>query len=211
MAELDADRIGLARRLAAESDAVTLLKGSRSVIAEPAGRVRINPTGAAPVVSNRLFIARAAAPVVLEREPNDDQARAQAVTPPCDISGTFDRPGDVDRFRFPGRKGEVWWIEAFAERIGSPADPAFVIQKVGAPGQPAQDLASGDDLPDAGLAARFNTQTIDAALRWQVPGDGLYQVLLSDLYGSQRGHSRLTYRLVIRRERQRRPREVRQR
>ena len=47
---------------------------------------------------------------------------------------------------------------------------------------------------------RFNTQTVDAALRWQVPDDGLYQVLISDLYASQRGHPRLTYRLVIRRE-----------
>jgi hypothetical protein len=147
-----------------------------------------------------LFLARAAAPVVREQEPNDDDAHAQAVTPPCDLSGTFDRPGDVDRFRFAGRKGEVWWIEAFAERMGSAADPAFVIQKLSATGQPAQDLASGDDLPDAGLAARFNMQTIDAALRWQVPEDGLYQVLLNDLYGSQRGQPRLTYRLVIRRE-----------
>ena len=80
------------------------------------------------------------------------------------------------------------------------ADPAFVVQKVGAKGQPPQDLASGDDLPDAGTGPRFNTQTVDAALRWQVPDDGLYQVLVSDLYGSQRGHPRLTYRLVIRRE-----------
>ncbi|MEA2557119.1 MAG: ADP-dependent NAD(P)H-hydrate dehydratase / NAD(P)H-hydrate epimerase, partial [Actinomycetota bacterium] len=45
--ELDADRIGHARRLASEVDAVTLLKGSRSIIAEPDGTVRINPTGSA--------------------------------------------------------------------------------------------------------------------------------------------------------------------
>jgi len=162
--------------------------------------VRISPEGAAPVVSNRLFIARAAGPVVLEQEPNNDEAHAQPVVPPCDISGTFAAPGDFDLFRFRGRKGEVWWIEAFAERIGSMADPAFVVQKVAAKGQPPQDLASGDDLPDGGTGPRFNTQTVDAALRWQVPDDGLYQVLVSDLYGSQRGHPRLTYRLVIRRE-----------
>jgi NAD(P)H-hydrate epimerase len=45
--ELDSDRIGHARRLASEVDAVTLLKGSRSIIAEPGGTVRINPTGSA--------------------------------------------------------------------------------------------------------------------------------------------------------------------
>lgn len=45
--ELDRDRLGYARRLAVEADAVTLLKGSRSIIAEPGGTVRINPTGSA--------------------------------------------------------------------------------------------------------------------------------------------------------------------
>jgi hypothetical protein len=164
------------------------------------GFVRINSSGAMPVVSNRLFIAKAINPVVLEHEPNDDDAHAQRVVPPCDITGTFAPRGDNDLFRFEGRKGEIWWIEALAERIGSMADPAFLIQKVGSKGQPPQDLASGDDLPDAGAGPRFNTQTVDAAVRWQVPEDGLYQILISDLYSSQRGHPRLVYRLVIRRE-----------
>jgi NAD(P)H-hydrate epimerase len=47
VSELDADRIAYARRLASEADAVTLLKGSRSIIAEPGGAVHINPTGSA--------------------------------------------------------------------------------------------------------------------------------------------------------------------
>ena len=153
-----------------------------------------------PVVSNTLFVARSTSPVVLEHEPNNDEAHAQRVIPPCDITGTFAPRGDNDLFRFEGRKGEIWWIETLAERIGSMADPAFLIQKVGAKGQPPQDLASGDDLPDAGAGPRFNTQTVDAAVRWQVPEDGLYQILISDLYSSQRGHPRLTYRLLIRRE-----------
>jgi hypothetical protein len=41
---------------------------------------------------------------------------------------------------------------------------------------------------------------VDAAVRWQVPVDGLYQIMISDLYSSQRGHPRLFYRLLIRRE-----------
>ena len=156
--------------------------------------------GAAPAVSNSLFVARSMNPVVLEHEPNDDEARAQKVIPPCDITGTFAPRGDTDLYQFEGRKGQIWWIEALAERIGSMADPAFLIQKVGARGQPPQDLAGGDDLPDFGAGPRFNTQTVDAGVRWQVPEDGLYQVLISDLYSSQRGHPRLIYRLVIRRE-----------
>jgi len=43
--DVGADRIGHARKLAAEAQATVLLKGSRTVIASPDGRVRINPTG----------------------------------------------------------------------------------------------------------------------------------------------------------------------
>ncbi|MGH2674558.1 MAG: NAD(P)H-hydrate dehydratase [Actinomycetota bacterium] len=43
--EVVEDRVGLARKGAAETGCVMLLKGSRSVIASPDGDVRINPTG----------------------------------------------------------------------------------------------------------------------------------------------------------------------
>ncbi len=48
--DLDADRLGHSRALAANARAVTLLKGSRTVIAAPGGEVRINPTGS-PVLA----------------------------------------------------------------------------------------------------------------------------------------------------------------
>jgi ADP-dependent NAD(P)H-hydrate dehydratase / NAD(P)H-hydrate epimerase len=44
-ADVERDRIGAARRLAARTGCVVLLKGSRTVIAEPGGSVRINATG----------------------------------------------------------------------------------------------------------------------------------------------------------------------
>ncbi len=149
--------------------------------------------------SNPVFIAEAVDPVVLDREPNDAE-HAQAVTLPCDVSGSFANPNDTDVYRFPGRKGDVWWVEVSAERIGSPADPVFLIQKVVANGAP-QDLIAGEDLPDPGGGARFNMATLDAAVRWQVPEDGVYQVMVNDLYSSQRGDPRLSYRLSIRPER----------
>jgi hydroxyethylthiazole kinase-like uncharacterized protein yjeF len=42
---VEARRLEHARRAAAELDTVVLLKGSTTVIADPSGRVRVNPTG----------------------------------------------------------------------------------------------------------------------------------------------------------------------
>jgi NAD(P)H-hydrate epimerase len=44
-AAVNADRIGLSRRLAGESGAVVVLKGAHTVVASPEGEVRINTTG----------------------------------------------------------------------------------------------------------------------------------------------------------------------
>jgi hypothetical protein len=163
-------------------------RGFEYVLTTPAG------------TSNPVFLAAATDPVVVESEPNDDPAQAQDVTAPCEISGAFGTPGDLDLYRFRAKKGEVFWIEASSERIGSAADPLFVIQKVNEKGDP-QDLANGDDTPDKGDAARFPSLSVDASVRWTAPDDALYQVAVNDLYASQRGDVRLFYRLSIRHER----------
>ncbi len=43
--EVEWDRIGSARRLAAETDAIAVLKGAPTVIAHPEGTAFLNPTG----------------------------------------------------------------------------------------------------------------------------------------------------------------------
>lgn len=44
-AEINRDRVGAARRLAAEAGCVVILKGAATVIAGPDGRIALNPTG----------------------------------------------------------------------------------------------------------------------------------------------------------------------
>ena len=150
--------------------------------------------------SNPIFIAGTVDPVVVEREPNGEPDQAQNVETPCDISGSFGAAGDLDLYRFRAKKGNILWIEANAERIGSPAVPFFLVQKVNEKGI-VQDLATGDEMADKGDPARFATKTVDAAVRWVAPEDGLFQVAVNDLYGTQRGDVRLAYRLNIRPER----------
>src|ERR1051325_4963906 len=76
------------------------------------------PAGA----SNPYLMLFARAPVVLEKEPNDKPEAPQAVTAPCEIAGRLDHRNDRDWYAFAAKKGEVYSIELFADRIGSPAD-----------------------------------------------------------------------------------------
>ena len=50
-AEVQADRVAAARELARRAQAVTVLKGARTVIAAPDGQVRVNPTGGPALAS----------------------------------------------------------------------------------------------------------------------------------------------------------------
>ena len=50
-AEVQADRFAAARRLAAETGAIVVLKGSGTLVATPDGRVAVNPTGDARLAS----------------------------------------------------------------------------------------------------------------------------------------------------------------
>jgi NAD(P)H-hydrate epimerase len=43
--EVQADRVGVARRAAADLGCVVVLKGAGSLVADPGGRVIVNPTG----------------------------------------------------------------------------------------------------------------------------------------------------------------------
>ena len=46
----------------------------------------------------------------------------------------------------------------------------FTIRRVNPKGDPT-DLMTAEDLPDKGGQTRFNTGTLDAAVRWEVPAD----------------------------------------
>ena len=154
-------------------------------------------------VSNPVQIFAADGARVLEVEPNNEATAPQAVPVPADIAGQFSEKGDVDFYEFSAAAGDVLYIEAFGERIGSRADPYLTIDQVvvDAEGnETLKRLAAQDDVATTLYPLVFDTHTDDAVHRLQVPADGKYRVSIRDRAWEIRGDPGLIYRLVIRHE-----------
>ncbi len=82
---------------------------------------------------NQVKLVVGALPEVLDQEPNNSLAQAQAVSFPVTINGHLNggaRPGEVsdeDYFRFHASKGEQLTIDVEAARLGSPLDSVIEI------------------------------------------------------------------------------------
>ncbi|MEX2186237.1 MAG: hypothetical protein WD875_05570 [Pirellulales bacterium] len=154
-----------------------------------------------------VTIGFATAPLVVEQEPNDDPAAAQKVSLPCEFVGQFYPSGDVDRIAFEAKKGDVYWIEVLAQRLGTTADPYVLIERVTKNDKGEEQVSVVQELDDdkenigGNNYRRFRTSSGDASYRFAVPEDGTYRVMVRDLYYRNRGNPRFVYRLAIRPER----------
>jgi len=117
-------------------------------------------------------------PEQLEIEPNDAPAAATNIVVAGAVNGRFSNPGDVDYFRFDGKKGSRVRFVGRTRVIGSPSDLFLQLFDADA----AKQLAETDD---SGL----EEGTLEATL----PADGSYLLVVEDLVG--RGGSAFTYRL----------------
>lgn len=159
----------------------------------------VTPQGA----SNACFLGYAAAPVVLEQEPNDEPAKANVVTAPCEFVGEFGPRGNPDWLQFDAKAGEVFWVEALSERLGLPTDPAVLIQRVTKNDKGEEQVADITDIDDLGAnhgGLSFNTTSVDGTYRFAVPADGMYRMMVRDLALNPRNDPRRLYRLSIHRE-----------
>lgn len=153
--------------------------------------------------SNERLVHLSTAPVVLEKEPNDEPAQAQIVTPPVEIAGQFLQRGDVDLVQFDAKVQDVYFIEVFGQRISSPVDPVLVVERITKDDkgvEKTQRITLMDDVATMLAQNVFDTRTDDPVYRFQVPADGTYRVAVRDRYFEARGNPRLIYRLSIRRE-----------
>ena len=115
------------------------------------------------------------APVVLDNAKNGTAADAQEVKAPCDVAGRIAKKNERHWYSFAAKRGEVWTLEVFAERIGSPVDAYFVLTDA-----KGKVITEQDDGADTLSPNQFYTKGDDPArYRFVVPADGTYKVMVS--------------------------------
>jgi hypothetical protein len=127
-------------------------------------------------------------PVTLEHEPNDTPATAQALTLPALVCGRFDRPGDVDWYRFTAKANDVIAVDLLCERLGRPGDPVVILRN-----DKGEDVATFDDFGNNQDA--LTQASTDPAGTFTIPADGTYHLLVQERY--HRGGPRYTYVLRV--------------
>lgn len=157
-------------------------------------------------VSNPLLLGISTNPIVVgPLESGAPPVLPVPVQPPVEFHGLFPRRGELSGVTFEARKGDKYWVELWAERMGLAADPTAVIQR-----QKAQKSDSGSaqftDVLELGDyetnpgGSEFNLFTRDPVGRFEAPEDGTYRILVQDLFHTTGKGPRLPYRLSIRRE-----------
>ena len=101
---------------------------------------------------------------VLEAEPNNAPTEATAFDGPAALNGMIGEPGDVDHFKFPAKKGQVYDVRVQARSVRSPLDPVLDVRRAG-----GADVASSDD-----------SGTPDSYVRFTAPEDDDYVISVRD-------------------------------
>ena len=154
-------------------------------------------------VSNPVLLCFATGPVVPERQPNDLPAQAQSIFPPCEVVGQFFPHGDRDWVTFEAKKGDVYWLEVFSQRLGLPTDPFALIQRVAKNDKGEERVSDVKELYDTDSnigGAEYKTATRDPSGRFEVEENGTYRIQVRDLFNRSQADPRLVYRLSIRKE-----------
>lgn len=120
----------------------------------------------------------------LEAEPNDEIAKATVVASgaPISLNGIIEKPGDIDFFKLPLKKGMTLEVQAFAQSLGSPLDSVVSIAN-----EKGRNLTSNDD--------GGGRRRLDSKFKVNIPADGDYFVRVTDHL--DRGGPNFVYRLEL--------------
>lgn len=149
------------------------------------------PSGHAPVLIGLTDV-----PVLVSKSDNHGPERAQDITVPCEVAGQFADGDERHWYAVQVRRGDVLWLEAFGERIGSPVELGVAV--LDASGK--QELAKLPECLENLGQTRFPTAHTDPAGRWVAPADGRYLIVVRNRIGGSNHDPRRIYRLSVRRE-----------
>lgn len=135
-------------------------------------------------------------PVTIAQPDHHAPDHAQELAIPCEVNGQLTDPDEHHWYALNARRGEVFWVEAFGTRLGSPVDLAVTIHE---PTRDRELLKLSATVENLG-GYRFPTSHADSAGRWIAPADGHYKILVRNLMGGLQRDPRRIYRLSVRRE-----------
>ncbi len=116
----------------------------------------------------------------LEKEPNNELAQASAGAFPGALNGVISEPGDIDFFKIPCKKGQVWEVQVFARELRSPLDSIIRVLRANG-GQ----IATNDD----------NRGSPDSYVRFTAPADEDCFITIADHLSS--GGEDFMYRIEV--------------
>lgn len=149
-----------------------------TVPSEPTAEVVwVTPRGANGLAGWPVALAVSDFEETVEREPNDEPAKATRVSVPGGITARFHQKGDVDHFTFAGKKGQKLIVEAHTQEYHSPTEVYLILK----------------DAKGAQLAA--SNPMAASRLEFTPPGDGDYVLVVEHLL--YWGGPAESYRLTI--------------
>ena len=129
----------------------------------------------------QIAVCRAGVPVYRETDPivRDGNRLTSAFT----VTGHFPPVGQDSLLRFFCGKDEIREIDVYAERLGIPANPLLIVERV-ARDENGEEvlhrLAVEDDGRQNPGGKQLPTLTLDPSFRLTAPATGLYQLRISD-------------------------------
>lgn len=116
----------------------------------------------------------------VEAEPNDAREQATPFAAPLAVHGVIGKDGDVDHFKFAGKKGQVFDVRVLARQLRSPLDSVLEVYRA----SNGQGLGGNDDSGGP-----------DSYLRVTLPEDDDYFVVIRDHL--HKGGADYAYRIEV--------------
>ncbi len=115
------------------------------------------------------------------------------------MHGTFSASPIGESFQFTAKKGEVYWLDVASDSLGESTDCALSLWKVTPEEGGAQltRLVENDDAPASGTPP-FRIVRSDPSLRWEVPEDATYRVVVRDQLATSASSAGKKYILAVR-------------